>query len=129
MNLGTGRNRRKKPETFSAVVHGTSVAGNLHRKGRQLRHEAQCQETVGHGTTEWAFLQRTLDIDVDPLTIASELREVIDHLLRHLDRFAPLAELFAGKRINRIDVVEPDLGHGPPSRSRARRGLPTCGWR
>ena len=79
--------------------------------------------------TKWAFLQGTLDIDVNPLTIASELREIVDHLLRHLDRFAPLAKLFAGKRINRFDVVEPHLGHSPPSRSCARRGPPACGGR
>ncbi|CAB4650110.1 unannotated protein [freshwater metagenome] len=79
--------------------------------------------------TKRAFLQRTLYIDVNPLAITSEIREIVDHLLRHLDRFAPLAKFFAGKRINRIDVVEPNLGHGPPSRSRANQGLPACGGR
>ena len=61
---------------------------------------------------EGALATAALDVDVDPLAVAGQLREGVDHLLRHLELAAEGAELLADPRLERGHVVELDLFHG-----------------
>ena len=64
------------------------------------------------GSLERALALRTLDVDVDPLVIARQLGEAVDHVLRDLDRVAPAAEGVADLGLEFRDVVEADVLHG-----------------
>src|SRR6185503_20312660 len=61
---------------------------------------------------ERALALRPLDVDVDPLVVAREIRELVDHVLRHFDGLAPPAELVADLRLEACDVVEANVFHG-----------------
>ena len=52
-----------------------------------------------------------LDVDVDPLMVAGEVGELVDHVLRDLDLVAPRAERVAYLGAQRVDVVESDILH------------------
>jgi hypothetical protein len=53
---------------------------------------------------------RALDVDVDPLVVAAQLRELVDHLLRHLAPAARADEL-ALERFDLLDPVRDRLVH------------------
>src|SRR5262249_833891 len=53
-----------------------------------------------------------LDVDVDPLVVARQLGEAVDHALRHLEWIAPLAEGVADLGLEPRDVVEGNFFHG-----------------
>jgi hypothetical protein len=71
---------------------------------------------VRDGRLERALALGALHVDVDPLMVAGQVGELLDHVLRDLDGLAPAAELVADLRLETIDVVEADVLHGvvPP---------------
>src|SRR5687767_5649441 len=83
--------------------------------GPHLGEQADGEEAVRDGTAERALAPRPLDVDVDPLVVARELREAVDHVLRHLDRLAPRPELAGDLCLQGGDVIVADgLRHSPP---------------
>src|SRR5262249_5362696 len=52
-----------------------------------------------------------LHIDVDPLVIAGQLGETVDHVLGHGDGLAPFPEGVADLRLQPLDVVEANIVH------------------
>jgi hypothetical protein len=68
------------------------------------------QVAMGDRRPERALALRTLGVDVDPLIIAAQLGEPIDHLLGHLPPRARPYHLI----LERLDVLDPvgdGLGH------------------
>ena len=66
---------------------------------------------MGHRSAERAFLDRSLNIHVDPLTVTGQFGEVVDHLLGHDDGGTPLPEGFGGESVDGVDVVEGHRSH------------------
>ena len=61
---------------------------------------------------ERALALGALDVDVDPLVVAGQLGELVDHVLRHLDLGAPQApNVVADLGAQRVDVVEANVLH------------------
>ena len=64
------------------------------------------------GPPNGRFLLGPLDVDVDPLTVAGELGEAVDHVLGDLDLGSPVAELGRNRRGQRVNVIESIFSHG-----------------
>src|SRR5689334_8387268 len=80
--------------------------------------QAQREEAVRDRSAERALALRALDVDVDPLVIAGQVGETVDHVLGDFDRVAPVAEGVGDLRLQLRDVVETDFLHdGPPGPS------------
>src|SRR3954468_24196339 len=87
-HLAAGGDRRGEAHLVPAVVDAEDEAGRLDQLLAEAVDQAQRQVAVRHRRAEWALGLGPLDIDVDPLVVAGEVGEGVDHLLGH---FAPLA--------------------------------------
>ena len=109
---GPGRDRSAELQTAGAEVHDVLHAGELDRHRDQARHQAEGQETVGDRATEGTLLLAALDVDMNPLVVARQVGELVDHFLRDDQFVAPLPVLFGGLGVDGVDVVESDGSHG-----------------
>lgn len=74
----------QEPHRVEAVVQHGDEAVELGDGGQEARAERQGQEPVGDGTAEGRLGRCALDVDVDPLLVAGDVREVVHHLLGDL---------------------------------------------
>src|SRR5690606_3805461 len=97
-------------QLVEAVVDGAGDAFDLQQAVGHDRHEADGQEAVGDGAAHLA--PGAFDVDVDPLAVAGDAGEVVDHLLGDLDPVGR-AELAAH---DGLQVLELHRVHSAPSR-------------
>ena len=80
-------------------------------RGYQIQAETvdqrERQVAVRDGGPEGTLLRSAFDVDVDPLVVAGELRELVDHLLGDLAPL-PRPDLLADERAQPLDSL--DLG-------------------
>ena len=76
---------------------------------------------MGDRATEGAFLLAALDVDVNPLVVAGQVGELVDHLLCDDKFVAPLPVLLGGLSVDGVDVVESDGSHGRQRTTGAHR--------
>src|SRR5579862_3568280 len=62
-------------------------------------------------TAEGALFFGPLDVDVYPLMIAGHIGELVDLVLRHIDRLAPRTEVLADLRLQLFDVIKANTLH------------------
>jgi hypothetical protein len=106
------RHRREEAQAIDAVVGAVAVADDLETAARaDLREQAHGQEAVGDRAAERALAPCALDVDVDPLVVARERGEAVDHVLRHEDGIAPGTELAGDLGGEGADVVVADDFH------------------
>ena len=75
------------------------------------------------GGAERAIAARLLGVGVDPVVVARERCELVDHLLRHFHLVGPAGELLADQRLHRLQVFAADLALGRFDHRRSRRGF------
>ena len=66
---------------------------------------------MGDRAAEGALGLAPLDVHMDPLVIAGDVGECVDHVLADFELGSELAELFGGESVDGVDVVERDGGH------------------
>src|SRR5207248_2899592 len=93
-----------------AVVDAEPEAAPIGEVAAQAVDEGEREVAVRDGRPEGTLALRALDVDVDPLVVAAELSELVDHLLRHLAPLARADELVL-ERLYLLDPVRDCLGH------------------
>src|SRR3954468_21463014 len=87
-NAGAGRHRRREADLVPAIVDAELESGRLEQPAAEAVDRRERQVPMRDGGAEGTLLLGPLDVDVDPLVVAREVGEGIDHLLRDL---APVA--------------------------------------
>ena len=67
---------------------------------------------MGDRTAEGALARGPLDVDVNPLAVAGQLGEGVDHLLGHLNPRTEVPECVGRERLEGVEVIEPGRLHG-----------------
>src|SRR5208283_2111231 len=112
LNAGAGRHGSDEAQLVRAVIyHVAKASDRVIVFALERRQEAEGQKTVGDRTAERTFFLAALDVDMNPLTVAGDLGELIDFLLRYLNRLAPRTEFLADFRGERRNVVKLDRLH------------------
>ena len=73
---------------------------------------------MSDGSAERTLALAAFDVDVDPLVVAGQVGEGVDHFLGDLDLVAPIPVLVGGLSVDGVDVVksEGEGGHGRDGR-------------
>src|SRR4030095_6356421 len=112
VHLGAGGYRADEAQLVGAVVRRVAVADDaIVGAGAAHRPPTERQKAVRDRGLERTLALRALDVDVNPLVVAGELGELVDHLLRHRDLGSPWTELVADVLAQTFDVVEANLLH------------------
>src|SRR5690242_9729083 len=105
MNLGSGGHWRDETQLVCAVVDHVAIAGDLiARIDFERRDQAEREKAVRDRSAKGALASGSLDIDMNPLMVAGDIGELVDLVLRHLDRLAPATVLRANLRFQLFDV-------------------------
>ena len=129
MDGGAGRNGPAKLKAAGPIVYDVRGPVQVDRHVDQLWHEAERKKAVRDRTAERTFLLTPLNVDVDPLVIACEFGQPVDHFLRHLDLCSEVPPLAGYPGIDRVDVCKRN-GHQAimPDSQIVRRTLPKHVW-
>ena len=106
MDRGAGRNGPTKLKAPRPVVHDVCCTTQIDGHVDQLWHEAEREKAVRYRTAKRAFLLAPLNVDVDPLVIAGEVSEPVDHLLRDLELGSEVSPRARYLGVDRIYVFE-----------------------
>jgi len=129
MDGGAGRNGTAKLKATRPIVDDVRGPTQVDRHVDQLRHEAERKKAVRYRTAERTFLLAPLNVDVDPLVIAREFGEPVDHFLRDFDLGSEVPPLAGYPGIDRIDVRKRNSHQAiMPDSQIVRRALPKHVW-
>ena len=99
---GDGRDEAQLIE--SVIDAHLEVAANFDGAAREVGQQRNGKETVSDGRAERRFAASALDIDVDPLVVAGEVGEAIDHFLGDLYPVAD-SDFLAGEGAQFVQAI------------------------
>src|SRR5215813_1043112 len=102
--VGTDRHRARKAEPVEAVVHAHRDPLDTKDLAQERDREREGQVAVSDRATERPRLG-PLDVDVDPLVVASRVGELVDLLLRHLVP-AAVTKVLTGPGLQLVDAAD-----------------------
>src|SRR5437764_11275328 len=100
---------RREANLVPAVVDAQTKAAPLHQVATHAVDERERQVPVRDRRAERALRRSALDVDVDPLVIAAQFGELVDHLLGDLAPPARSDDLIL-ERVDALDPVTARLG-------------------
>src|SRR5574341_2565639 len=110
--LGSRRHRTHEAQLVGAIVGGIAIAHDLELSSRaQHRDQTEREEAVRDGLLERALALAALDVHVNPLMVARQLGELVDHLLGDLGLGSEWTERVTHLRAQLLDVIEADVLH------------------